>query len=75
MTSGLFDRFPRLKIILGHLGETLPFHMWRIEHRISFMGNLRKFKKPLGDYLRANFYVTISGNFYTPAVGRLGLVA
>jgi 2,3-dihydroxybenzoate decarboxylase len=68
MTSGLFDRFPQLKIILGHLGETLPFNMWRIEHRISYMGDLRRFRKPLGDYLRANFYVTTSGNFYTPAL-------
>jgi gamma-resorcylate decarboxylase len=68
MTSGLFDRFPKLKVILGHLGETLPFNMWRIEHRISYMGDLRRFKKPLGDYLRTNFYVTTSGNFYTPAL-------
>jgi 2,3-dihydroxybenzoate decarboxylase len=42
--------------------------MWRIEHRISYMGDLRRFKKPLGDYLRSNFYVTTSGNFYTPAL-------
>jgi 2,3-dihydroxybenzoate decarboxylase len=68
MTSGLFDRFPGLKIVLGHLGETLTFNMWRIEHRISYMGDLRKFKKPLGDYLRTNFYVTTSGNFHTPAL-------
>jgi predicted TIM-barrel fold metal-dependent hydrolase len=68
MTSGLFDRFPQLKVILGHLGETLPFNIWRIEHRISYVGDLRKFNKPLGDYLRTNFYVTTSGNFYTPAL-------
>lgn len=68
MTSGLFDRFPELKIILGHLGETLPFNMWRIEHRVSYMGDLRRFSKPLGDYLRANFYVTTSGNFDNTAL-------
>ena len=68
MTSGLFDRFPDLKIVLGHLGETLTFNMWRIEHRIKYMGDLIKFKKPLGDYLRNNFYVTVSGNFHTPAL-------
>lgn len=68
MSSGLFDRFPRLRIIIGHLGETLPFNIWRIEHRISYMGDLRKFKKPLGDYLRTNFYVTTSGNFCTQAL-------
>jgi gamma-resorcylate decarboxylase len=68
MTSGLFDRFPRLTIILGHLGETLPFNIWRIDHRISFMGELRKFQHPLSDYLAANFYVTTSGNFRTQAL-------
>jgi gamma-resorcylate decarboxylase len=68
MTSGLFDRFPRLTVILGHLGETLPFSMWRIEHRITYMGDQRKFRKPLGDYLRTNFYVTTSGNFHTLAL-------
>jgi 2,3-dihydroxybenzoate decarboxylase len=68
MTSGLFDRFPGLKIVLGHLGETLTFNMWRIEHRISYQGDLRKFKKPLGDYLRTNFYLTTSGQHHTPAL-------
>jgi predicted TIM-barrel fold metal-dependent hydrolase len=32
--SGLFDRFPRLRIILGHLGEGLPFLLPRVEHRL-----------------------------------------
>jgi len=68
MTSGLFDRFPDLKIILGHLGECLTFNMWRIEHRVNSMGDLRKFNRPLGTYLRENFYVTVSGNFHTPAL-------
>jgi gamma-resorcylate decarboxylase len=68
MTSGLFDRFPDLKVVLGHLGETLTFNIWRIEHRVNSMGNLRKFKRPLGTYLRDNFYVTTSGNFHTPAL-------
>jgi gamma-resorcylate decarboxylase len=68
MTSGLFDRFPGLKIILGHLGETLTFNMWRIEHRINYEGDLRTFNRPLGAYLRDNFYVTTSGNFHTPAL-------
>ncbi len=36
MTSGPFDRFPNLTVIIGHLGETLPFAMWRIDHRVSF---------------------------------------
>lgn len=67
-TSGLFDRFPGLKLILGHLGETLPPLMWRIEHRLNFMGDRIKTKKPLREYLQANLYVTTSGNFHTPAL-------
>ena len=65
MTSGLFDRFPGATVILGHLGETLPFNMWRIDHRASYMGDLIKFGKPLTHYLLNNFYVTTSGNFHT----------
>ncbi|MEV5009854.1 amidohydrolase family protein [Streptomyces sp. NPDC055692] len=65
MTSGLFDRFPKLTVILGHLGETLPFNMWRISHRAAAMGDLIKFEKPLRSYLLNNFYVTTSGNFHT----------
>jgi gamma-resorcylate decarboxylase len=65
MTSGLFDRFPKLTIVLGHLGETLPFNIWRINHRLSFQGDLCKFKKPLTQYFRENFYLTTSGNFRT----------
>ncbi len=65
MTSGLFDRFPRLTVILGHLGETLPFSIWRINHRVSYMGDLVKFGKPLTHYMLNNFYVTTAGNFHT----------
>ena len=46
MVSGLFDRFPNVNVIIGHLGETLPFTMWRINHWVGRQGNLR-YKKPL----------------------------
>lgn len=65
MTSGLFDRFPDLTVVLGHLGETLPFNMWRISHRAAMMGELITFDEPLTHYLHNNFYVTTSGNFHT----------
>ncbi|MDV7088345.1 hypothetical protein [Rhodococcus opacus] len=35
MGSGLFDRHPNLNIILGHLGELLPFNIWRTDHRVA----------------------------------------
>ncbi len=63
--SGLFDKFPKLTIILGHLGETLPTTIWRIDHRISRIPPGYPAKKKMADYLRENFYVTTSGNFCT----------
>lgn len=71
MTSGLFDRFPGLDIVLGHLGETLPHYIWRIDHRVGFMGDLRRFAKPLSSYLQENFSVTTSGNFRTQALANV----
>jgi predicted TIM-barrel fold metal-dependent hydrolase len=68
--SGLFDEFPGLKIILGHLGEGLPFYIWRIDNRNNWMKAPHKYaaKKPVANYFRANFYITTSGHFSTPAL-------
>lgn len=63
ISSGLFDAYPGLKIILGHLGEAIPFWLWRIDNhwqKSSFSKNLKK--KP-SDYFNDNFYVTTSGMF------------
>jgi 2,3-dihydroxybenzoate decarboxylase len=67
--SGLFDRFPRLRIILGHLGEGLPFLLPRVESRLRHMSpKVRgKQQKPVTSYLRENFYLTTAGNFRTQA--------
>ena len=62
--SGLFDDFPNLQIVLGHLGERIPYDMWRLDHRIRKVPNGYPCKKPMGDYLRANFHMTTSGNFH-----------
>jgi gamma-resorcylate decarboxylase len=64
MGSGLFDEYPKLKVILGHLGEGLPFNIWRADHRISrTLGARPKARLPIGYYLRENLYITTSGNF------------
>lgn len=68
MSSGLFDKHPDLTIILGHLGETLPHVIWRIDHRIGLVPRGIPAKRPLAHYLRNNFYVTTSGNFCTQAL-------
>jgi|HubBroStandDraft_6_1064221.scaffolds.fasta_scaffold127483_3 predicted TIM-barrel fold metal-dependent hydrolase len=66
MGSGLFDDCPKLKLILGHLGEGLPCNIWRIDNRVSRTLAARpKAKLPIGHYLRENFYITTSGNFRT----------
>jgi len=63
--SGLFDAYPRLKIVLGHLGETLPFLVWRVDQALSRPG-----AKTLSfrDVFCERFYITTSGNFSNPAL-------
>ncbi len=61
--SGLFDKYPKLKIFLGHLGEGLSFHMWRTDHSVARDPRGIKIKKKPSEYWHSNFYVTTSGNF------------
>jgi 2,3-dihydroxybenzoate decarboxylase len=63
--SGVFEAYPDLKIILGHMGESLPFSLWRINHGLSRPGN-----KPMNfrEIFCRNFYITTSGHFSTPAL-------
>jgi len=73
--SGVFDRYSGLKIILGHLGEALPFWLWRLDSRLQeeksdpasaeFYKNL---KKNPSQYFKENFYVTTSGMFWEPVL-------
>ncbi|HLY64971.1 MAG TPA: amidohydrolase family protein, partial [Chloroflexota bacterium] len=65
--SGLFDAHPRLQIILGHMGEGLPYSMWRIDHRNAWVKAPHKHKarRKIRDYFNENFYLTTSGNFRT----------
>jgi 2,3-dihydroxybenzoate decarboxylase len=69
--SGLFDRFPRLQMILGHLGEMLPFAAYRVDRYYGLGGDIsareRKLERLPSEYLRTNFHVTTSGNFCPPA--------
>ena len=67
MVSGLFDRFPSLTIIIGHMGELLPFAVQRTEQRLSHIPTIELERTPQ-EYLRENFYLTTSGNFHTPSL-------
>ncbi|MGE0628607.1 MAG: amidohydrolase family protein [Hyphomicrobiaceae bacterium] len=59
--GGTFDRFPNAKLILGHLGETLPFLLWRFDSRAKLY-NVKLNRKP-SDYIKTNTWVTLSGMY------------
>jgi 2,3-dihydroxybenzoate decarboxylase len=63
--SGVFEKYPKLKIILGHLGETLPFLVWRVDYTLRRPGQK---SMSFRDIFCNNFYVTTSGNFSNPAL-------
>ena len=63
MGSGLLDQCPSLRFILGHLGEALPFTLYRIDQRIAWSPLGYPAKKKISDYFAENFYVTTAGNF------------
>jgi predicted TIM-barrel fold metal-dependent hydrolase len=71
--SGGFDAFPRLKVILGHLGEGLPFILQRIDfpydrpHLKNDPGARPELGKKPSEYLLNNMFVTTSGNYLQPA--------
>jgi 2,3-dihydroxybenzoate decarboxylase len=59
--GGVFDRFPRAKLGLGHLGETLPFLLWRFDSRAGPDFYAVKLAKPPSQYIKDNIVVTTSG--------------
>lgn len=68
--AGVFDRFPRLRVVLGHNGEGIPFMLDRIDNRYKTMhgGGTGKLKRLPSDYFRSNFVITTSGSNWAPAV-------
>ncbi len=67
MGSGLFDKYPRIQIILGHMGEGLPYSMWRVDNRNAWVKARPRYpaKKKIAEYFSQNFYLTTAGNFRT----------
>lgn len=59
IVGGHFERYPRAKLMLGHLGESLPYLLWRFDSRAKFQG----LKLPMApsEYIRRNVFVTTSG--------------
>lgn len=77
--GGVFDRFPRLKIILGHMGEGLPFQRWRFDSRFAvYPHGIRLERKP-SEYIGSNILITTSGvcspHALCGAIGEMGAEA
>lgn len=63
IVGGVFDRYPKLQIVVGHLGETLPFMIQRLDNMVT---GATKLKHPVSHYLRENVHYTFSGFNFTP---------
>ena len=64
MAAGVFDRFPKLKICIGHMGEAIPFWIWRINFmntRAQAIGRAPKTQLTMEEYFLRNFVFTTSG--------------
>ena len=72
--SGVFDRFPKLRVVVGHLGEGLPYWFFRLDffHRANVASarypNVKALKKKPSDYLKENVWVTTSGMAWEPPI-------
>ncbi|MBN1240723.1 MAG: amidohydrolase family protein, partial [Gammaproteobacteria bacterium] len=71
ITAGVFDRFPRLKLVIGHAGEGLPYMLYRIDYMQRAVREGRgalKLEKLPSDYMRENVWITTSGMAWEPAI-------
>jgi 2,3-dihydroxybenzoate decarboxylase len=74
VVAGVFDRFPKLKIVVGHLGEGLPFWLFRIDFMHAAMvraqryAGVRPLEMKVSDYFKRNIWVTTSGMQWAPAI-------
>jgi 5-carboxyvanillate decarboxylase len=73
ITAGVFDRFPGLKVVVGHMGEGLPFQLYRLDHHRRAAINSHRvqpgpLKRSFTEYFRENIYITNSGVAWEPAI-------
>jgi 5-carboxyvanillate decarboxylase len=74
IVSGVFDRFPKLRIVIGHLGEGLPYWLFRIDFMHNRMvtsnryASVRKLQRKPSDYVRENIWITTSGMAWEPPI-------
>jgi 2,3-dihydroxybenzoate decarboxylase len=74
ITAGVFDRFPKLRMVLGHMGEALPYWAYRLDymHRATVKSqryaSMQPIRRQPSEYLREHFYITNSGVAWAPAI-------
>jgi len=71
--SGALDRFPKLRIVLGHLGEALPFWFFRLDYmnrtaRPNIRTGAATLNRQISEYMKENVFVTTSGMAWAPAI-------
>jgi len=72
ITAGVFDRFPKLKVVIGHAGEGLPYWLYRIDYMQANVrepsGRGKKLERKPSDYMKSNIFITSSGVAWEPAI-------
>ena len=74
MIAGVFDRFPKLTMVVGHLGEALPFWLYRLDYMHRAGVNSKRYeamqptKRTISQYMRENVYITNSGVAWEPGI-------
>lgn len=73
MGSGIFDEHPNLQIIIGHMGEGLPFNIWRVDNKNMWTheegsAGPQPASKTFSEIFKENFHITVSGNYCTEAL-------
>jgi 5-carboxyvanillate decarboxylase len=66
--SGVFDRFPKLKIVLGHMGESIPYNLWRADHWYEYRRGVQRSSLPPSEVFKRNFLITTSGVEHVPVL-------
>ncbi len=64
--GGVFDRFPKTTVILGHMGEALPFMFWRLDSRYAVVRHSKPLTKMPSQYIRENIMITTAGSCSLP---------
>ncbi len=71
ITGGVFDQFPKLQVVLGHMGEGIPYWLYRLDFmygRVKIDFGRRKLKLTPSEYFKRNFYITTSGMNWEPTL-------